>query len=516
MRSIPNPSPKMRIIVLSLSMFSLLALTCLFVDGQCPGPGLACPPLSDGSPGGVINCSIKKIQANITPYVQSYMEVKPADFESNPTRKYPLLVYLGGTGEQFQIPNSNTLDLCHTLYWSMPSRINSGQFPSNLVYNSQSYSYFVVMPFLRGSTDVNNPYWYDPIDPGAVIDYMLAHYPGRIDVNRIYLTGMSRGTEHIMGWLSQSVDNAKRIAAAFIVANCYPSLPYIPDFNQRVANLAAGGVHIWGLSCTLDQACSPQAIQDYVNGINAIHPGQALYTGYTDPPDGSVDYCQGPNAKWHYAWNYAYSPEENRPAVTGGKNPYEWMIQFSQNTILPVTLKNWTARLDNDKVLLQWTTSNEFNTKQFVIQRANVNGNFQDILTVPAAIASSSEKKYTLVDNQPIKGTGLYRLVAYDQDGKSTIFDTRRVSLADKWSGNVLIPNPVTDGQLSVYIKVDRTQQVTFRLVDLTGRVLQQQSKQVSTGRSQYIFGVSAVQKGVYLVQIIGEDFKTAEKVSIE
>lgn len=500
--------------MLSLSMFCLVTLACLSVDGQCPGPGIPCPPLNGGAPGGFVNCRIKKIQADVDPWIKSYMEIKPVDYETNPTRKYPLLVYLGGTGEMFQAANSNTVELCPALYWSMPSRINSGQFPNEVVYNGTSYSYFVVMPFaLTGDS-----HFWDPIDPFAMIDYVLTHYPGRIDVNRIYLTGMSRGTENIMRTMSQNINNARRIAAAFIVANCYSSDPAAtPDVPGRKAALANGGVHIWGISCTLDQICNPLDMQNWVNGVNAIKPGQALYTGYTDPPPPStIVYCPGGFAGYHYAWNYAYSQDENRPAATGGKNPYEWMIQFSQNTILPVILKNWTARLDNGKVLLQWTTSNEFNSKEFVIQRSTINGNFEDLLTVPAAVASSKEKKYSLVDKQPLKGQSLYRLVSYDQDGKQTIFDTRRISQPGNWNGNVVIPNPVTDGQLSIYVNVDRTQQVSFRLVDLTGRVLQQQSKQVSGGMSQYNFDVSSLQKGVYLVQIIGQDFKSAEKVSIE
>ena len=442
------------------------------------------------------------------------MEVKPVDYETNPTRKYPLVIYMGGTGEQFQIPNSNTVELCRTLYWSMPSRINSGQFPNEVVHNGQSYSYFVVMPFLRGSSDVTNPFWWDPIDPGAVIDYVLTHYPGRIDVNRIYLTGMSRGTEHIMGWLSQDVNNARRIAAAFIVANCFWSGQ--PDFNQRVSNLAASNVHIWGLSCTLDNRCDPQSMQDYVNGVNALNPGHALYTGYTDPPDGSIDYCQGPNAGWHYAWNFAYSPEENRPPETGGKNPYEWLIQFSQNITLPVLLKDWRARYERGKVLLEWTTTNETNSKEFVIQRSTPSGTFENILSTPAAIASSAERKYSLVDEHPLPDENLYRLVLIDQDGKQTNFPIKKVTIPGIWKENVIIPNPVDDGILNVYLRVDRTQRISIRLLDMAGRLLKREEKQPLAGDTQYQINVSSLQKGVYLVQIIGEDFKTAKKISVE
>jgi hypothetical protein len=375
------------------------------------------------------------------------------------------------------------------------------------------------MPFLRGSSDPNNPYWWDPIDPGAVIDYVLAHYPGRIDVNRIYLTGMSRGTEHIMGWLSQDVNNGRRIAAAFIVANCFWS--GVPDFTQRVSNLAASNVHIWGLSCTMDTRCDPHSIQDYVNGVNGLNPGHALYTGYTDPPPQpppaiNIDYCQGPNAGYHYAWNYAYSPAENRPAQTGGKNPYEWMIQFSQNSLLPITLKNWSARYERGNVLLEWTTSQEINSKEFLIQRATAASDFETILTVPAAVASSADRTYSIRDEHPLPGQSLYRLISIDQDGKQTIYAVRAIVVPGNWKDNVIIPNPINNGSLSVYLKVNKNQGVDIRLVDLEGRLLKQGHKQLLTGITQYTFDVTTLQKGSYIVQIIGEDFKLSKKITIE
>jgi hypothetical protein len=501
---------RLRSVVLSCTILSAIMLGDLSAVGQCPGPGLQCPPLAPGVPGGVVMCRIKKIQADITPWVKSYMEIKPVDYETNPTRKYPLLVYLGGTGEMFQVPNNNSVELCPALYWSMPSRINAGQFPNEVVFNGQSYSYFVVMPFAQ----TGDSHFWDPIDPGAVIDYVLAHYPGRIDVNRIYLTGMSRGTENIMGWLTQSVTNARRIAATFLTANCYSNA--LPDFNQRVTNLAASNTHLWGLSCSLDALCSPLAIQAYVNGVNAQNPGHAIYTSYTDPPPPGVVYCPGGFAGFHYAWNFGYSPDENRPPQTGGKNPYEWMIQFSTNISLPVVLKDWRARLDRDRVLLEWTTTDEINSKEFLIQRSTTSGAFETILSTPAAIASSVERKYSLVDEHPLAGESLYRLVLVDQDGKQTIFPVKKITVPGSWKENVIIPNPVVDGLLSVYLKVDKTQRISIRLVDMQGRILDKQEKQLPAGQTQYQINVSSLQKGIYLVQIIGEDFKAAKKVSID
>jgi len=480
----------------SLSVFLLLVL----LAGATSAEGQYC-----NYPHCQILCRIHKITANVSSTIKSYMEIKPADYDAHPTKKYPLIVYLGGTGEMFQTPGTGDSDLCPVIGYSMPFRINVHQFPDSVQdpNTGKWYSYFVVMPFVTQLSEQ----W--SVDPGAMIDYVLAHYPGRIDVSKIYLTAMSRGTDNIMGYVTNSASNAHRIAAIVPVANCFPALPG-PTFDQQVANLAASGIHLWGIQCPGDRICSEQYIQSFVSGLNGLNPGHGIFSYATY-------YCNSSDSTFHYAWNVAYSPEEYRPVVSGNKNVYEWMIQFSQNISLPVTLENWTARLENGQVLLNWATSNEFNSKEFIIQRATSNAaDFQNILSIPAAVASSAEHKYSLVDARPQPGQNLYRLVSIDQDGKQNLFPVRNVIDQRNWKENVIIPNPVSDGVVSVYVRITRSQQLTVRLLDLTGRVINQQVKQLIPGETQYMFNVSSLQRGTYIVQLNGDEIKTSKKITID
>ena len=493
MRSLFANSRKLRTTSLSAFLSWVLIMGTTSADAQlCTYPN--CTML----------CRIHKITANVSSTIQSYMEIKPADYDAHPTKKYPLLIYLGGTGEMFQQPGGSDQDLCQVLGYSMPFRINVHQFPDSVMdpNTGKWYSYFVVMPFV---TAWEQQY---QVDPGAMLNYALAHYPGRIDASRIYLTAMSRGTDNIMSFVTNSVANAHRIAAIVPVANCFPPGPGT-TFNTQLANLALGGVHLWGIQCAGDRVCSETYIQSFVNGLNSLNPGHAIFS-YASA------YCNSVDSTYHFAWNVAYSPEENRPLVSGNKNIYEWMIQFSQNVSLPVTMKDWSARLDNGKVLLQWTTSQEFNTKDFLIQRANSAGDFQTMLTVPAAIGSSTDKNYSQVDEHPNPGENLYRLVEEDMDGKQEVFPIKRVVVPGIWNENVIIPNPVNDGVASVYVRVNKAQQLTIRLIDLTGRVINQQIRQVMPGASQYTFNVSALQRGTYIIQLNGEDIKTSKKITIQ
>lgn len=450
-----------------------------------------------------VNVRIKKVTANITPAIQSYMWYKPVDYDTNPTKKYPLLLYFGGTGEMFQQPGGNDQDLCPALQYSMPWRMNVGHFPDYVTdpNTGVQYSYFVVMPFV---TAWEQQY---QVNPGAVIDHILQAYPGRIDVNRIYLTGMSRGTDNLMGYVTSSAAASSRLAAIVPVANCFPANVGTPAYNQQVDALASGDVRLWGISCANDEVCSEQYIQNWVSSLNSVRPGYGLFTY-------SVADCAGPDSSFHYAWNEAYNPDY-RPAP-GNKNVYEWMIQFSRATVLPVILKNWTARLYGGKVLLEWTTLSELNTKEFTIQRSTATGSFETILTIPAAGASSTERKYAVEDAHPQPGQNLYRLVMKNVDGKEEYYSTKRILIPGRWTEPAIIPSPVSDGVLSVYLNMEKSQRISIRLFDLQGRLIRQRDQQALEGVSAQTLDVSALQKGTYVVQVAGTAFRTTKKVLID
>jgi hypothetical protein len=266
-----------------------------------------------------VNSRIKKITANVSPTIKSYLEFKPVDWATAPTKKYALLVYLGGTGEMFQQPGGSDQDLCPVLQYSMPWRMNVGHFPDKVTDNDgKEYSYLVVMPFV---TKWEEQY---QVDPGAMIDYAIANYPNRIDLDRIYLTGMSRGTDNIMGWATASATNSGRIAAMAPVANCFPDFTgsgNLTLFNQQVTNMANGGLHLYGISCANDKICTEKYMMNWVDSLNKKKPGFGLFT-YSQLS------CEGPDNSNHYAWNDAYNPDYRK--APGNKNLYEWLIQWTR------------------------------------------------------------------------------------------------------------------------------------------------------------------------------------------
>ncbi len=111
-------------------------------------------------------------------------------------------------------------------------------------------------------------------------------------------------------------------------------------------------------------------------------------------------------------------------------------------SVLPVTLTSFTAQRQNNYNHLQWTTSFEFNTKEFVVERKYRNENeFRPVISLPAAGHSNFSKTYSINDNGANfdKGDIYYRLKMIDIDGTY------------KHSQTVLIKSPKTNFITNVY-----------------------------------------------------------------
>jgi len=70
---------------------------------------------------------------------------------------------------------------------------------------------------------------------------------------------------------------------------------------------------------------------------------------------------------------------------------------------LPLTILEFKGRLHENTAKLQWLTSDEVNTKEFVIERSNQDTPFTSIGKV-AAQSTPGTHQYSFTDANPIAG----------------------------------------------------------------------------------------------------------------
>jgi Concanavalin A-like lectin/glucanases superfamily/Secretion system C-terminal sorting domain len=157
----------------------------------------------------------------------------------------------------------------------------------------------------------------------------------------------------------------------------------------------------------------------------------------------------------------------------------EYIVGLTSGT-LPVTLLDFTASKQQDKVLLQWKTANEQNNLGFELLHSTDAVNFTAIGFVNGAGNSSSVLDYSVLHHNPAKGRNYYRLLQKDIDGRKTASEIKSVRFDDAVTVRVY-PNPVKD-----FLTV----QVPDRLADLS----------VSDGNGKLIWTGKNLNTGVHTI----------------
>ncbi len=185
-------------------------------------------------------------------------------------------------------------------------------------------------------------------------------------------------------------------------------------------------------------------------------------------------------------------------------------------TILPVSLRSFTAVRNNSTILLKWETVTEENSRGFYIER-NLGNNVWQTLGFVSTKAihgnSSSLLDYEYPDiNNNVKGITQYRLRQVDIDGKHAYSPIRAVRSGSQKGKTIVYPNPSNDGRVNVvFADVNTIRDVS--LMDMNGRVMKQW-KGVANNNIQ----IDNLTAGFYTIRIIDTDTgeQTVEKIVVK
>lgn len=192
------------------------------------------------------------------------------------------------------------------------------------------------------------------------------------------------------------------------------------------------------------------------------------------------------------------------------------IIEEACATVLPVSLRSFTAARNNSTVLLKWETVTEENSRGFYIERNPGNNTWQTLGFVSTKAihgSSSSPLAYEYSDiNNNSKGITQYRLRQVDLDGKHAYSQIRAVRAVSQKGKTIVYPNPSNDGRVNVvFADVNTIRDVS--LMDMNGRVMKQW-KGVANNNIQ----INNLTAGFYTLRIIDTDTgeQTVEKIVVK
>ena len=175
------------------------------------------------------------------------------------------------------------------------------------------------------------------------------------------------------------------------------------------------------------------------------------------------------------------------------------------NTVVPVTLLQFTGHKYGAINRLEWKTATEINNAGFELERSNDGLVFSVITFIPSKSIdgnSNSILSYNHDDVGQLPETGYYRLKQIDRDGrisysKIVIIKTQKTNVLSITS---LYPNPVSD-ILNLNVDVSARGKVTLTVIDITGKVLMEQVEQVVAGINSIKVSVNQLAAGAYVLR---------------
>jgi len=231
----------------------------------------------------------KSITTNVDVNIGGYIQYLPYNYTST-TKNYPLIISIHGVGELGDGTPGKILKVARN---GVPRVINDGKFPNTFTTSAGTFSFIVLSPQFRN--------WPSATNVNDMIDYAIKHY--RVDVTRIYVTGLSMGGGACMEY---GAAFGKRIAALVPMANCNGAS------TTKALSIAKSGLAVKAFHNRYDPRCSYLNTYNYVNYINSDAPIKPAYkTIFLDK-------------KGHNCWAEASDPAYKE----SGQNVYQWMLNY--------------------------------------------------------------------------------------------------------------------------------------------------------------------------------------------
>ncbi|MFT4016270.1 MAG: T9SS type A sorting domain-containing protein [Agriterribacter sp.] len=328
----------------------------------------------------------RSVYTRVDNYIGGYLESVPNDYYNNPTKKYPLIIFLHGIGER---GDGSPGALERVANVGIAQRLKNKTFPASFTYGGTSYSFIVISPQISGSA------WDTPIED--IIKFAKKNY--RVDEQRVYVTGLSMGGISLWAYATKTVDRGKELAAMLL---CTPGTSAIAT---QLKNLSSSQIPIWVTNNTGDPYNSASGATALVNAINSTVPAppKALLTIFTK--------------SGHDCWTATYDPAFKQ----GGLNVYEWMLSKKRGTAQTTTPKPvLTANAGTNKVITLPTNTVTLDASGSKVTSGTITSYSWTKISGPATgllalISNGLQAKLTSL----VAGVYTYQLTVKDSNGST-------------------------------------------------------------------------------------------------
>lgn len=182
--------------------------------------------------------------------------------------------------------------------------------------------------------------------------------------------------------------------------------------------------------------------------------------------------------------------------------------------ILPVELIGFFGAVVGGAVQLNWETSYEYNSKEFIVQRSSDLMNYQDLGVVPAIGDSGERTKYSFVDPFPLQGVNYYRLKKVDRNGTFEYSKVLDIINRDDQFEMQISPNPAMPNLIRLRNFMGDI--AYLRLVNLLGQEVSFKVRENSILKELELIPDRTLSSGIYLLTSSQGRIQQCKRIVIE
>lgn len=187
---------------------------------------------------------------------------------------------------------------------------------------------------------------------------------------------------------------------------------------------------------------------------------------------------------------------------------------------LPVKLIQFSGKINEGNVLLQWSTASERNNDHFDVERSMDGKQFIKVGEVAGAGNSTSIRYYSFTDpvaEQQPQGNVYYRLKQVDMNQTAEYSSVINVQFVKAGSVSItsVAPNPFND-HITVQFNSGLPGSVVVRLINLQGVEVDHTTAQAVRGDNTVSFRTDDIAQGMYLLRIENGNQAVTQKVLIK
>lgn len=216
---------------------------------------------------------------------------------------------------------------------------------------------------------------------------------------------------------------------------------------------------------------------------------------YQTEPDGSLN------------WEAFESYDDDDPATadqifgSGTVTVFACPMLFT----LPIELISFEGKSIDGSNLIEWSTANELNSANQIVEYSRDGRSQWEIVGEVKSVGDSKvQQNYSILHKEP-SPTSYYRLREVSIDGQNSFSEVIVVkSVVRGLSAGSVFPNPVSDKLSISLLSEEKSQDFTFTITDITGKILKVQTITSREGETIVEIAADDLTSGAYILNIKG------------